>query len=365
MKFMNFMTVLVMRVWEALAIMDKASRITGFKVSTPKISGRLRSTMPDLDATEFAVRIATKVVLEAMALRAPRTKVEGDIHFASTGFDAPDREARPAPSAQDRLRPYGVRDHGPSIPVSEWAQALQDELTAKGAWQVSTTMSAASGSTLAEEARIALAIVERLRALVPDAVVALQRATLQLDDHFQHGLVDTLINAAAQRLHPSDHVDTVANGEVPANEATSSAPATVSPLKGARERGMQYAIAEWGKPANLTLADAARKAGCSDRKINSDRIAGRLYALIAPNKSRGYRYPDWQFELADPTRLAAVLAAFAKNGASCWVIHNFMSTPLASIGGATPTTWIQSTDKPLEPVLSSIAKRYHTDQGAG
>lgn len=135
------------------------------------------------------------------------------------------------------------------------------------------------------------------------------------------------------------------------------------PLQAARDRGQHQALAELQKPDNLTLRDASVYSGRSDGAINEARLKGRLYALVPPGKQRGLRYPQWQFD-AEPERLAAVLAPFVQANASCWVVHNFMQVPLASLGGANPMAWILDASKPIDPVVQLALARYNADQGA-
>lgn len=77
---------------------------------------------------------------------------------------------------------------------------------------------------------------------------------------------------------------------------------TLDPLSAARQRGTQYALNEWQKPENLSLQMAAIYAGVSDNTVNTRRLRQQIYALVAPNRSRGFRYPQWQFDV-DPDRL--------------------------------------------------------------
>lgn len=135
------------------------------------------------------------------------------------------------------------------------------------------------------------------------------------------------------------------------------------PLDAARERGRRLAVEEWEKPDNLPLKEAASLAGRSDRMLNLDRQAGRLYALVLPGRERGFRYPSWQFNV-DAGRLAAALAPFVQAGASCWVIHNFMSRPQEDLQGQTPAGWIADAMRPIDAVVRLAEARYGDQQGA-
>ena len=132
----------------------------------------------------------------------------------------------------------------------------------------------------------------------------------------------------------------------------------------ARERGASYARQECEKPENLSLAEAASYAGRSDRVINEDRKHGRYYALILEGKTRGFRYPRWQFD-ADAGRLAAMLQVLNKAGLSCWGIHHFLHSPIERAGGLTAKQIILDNRVALESALASARQRYFSDQGAG
>lgn len=135
-------------------------------------------------------------------------------------------------------------------------------------------------------------------------------------------------------------------------------------LQGARDRGMRQAVAQWEEPENLPLKAAAEYAGRSDRVINEERQKGRLYALVLPCKSRGCRYPQWQFD-AEPERVAAVLAPFNQAGASCWVVHNFLHRPHEMLGGVAPRERILDSTYSIDRIVRVAADRYRGDQGAG
>jgi len=136
------------------------------------------------------------------------------------------------------------------------------------------------------------------------------------------------------------------------------------PLQAARDRGMRHALDEWGKAENLPLKAAAEYAGRPDRAINDERQQGLLYALVLPGKEFGYRYPQWQFS-AEPERMAAALQPFIRAEASCWVIHSFLRSPHAELGGVSPSERILDPTYPIELVVRLAAERYRCDQGAG
>jgi len=138
---------------------------------------------------------------------------------------------------------------------------------------------------------------------------------------------------------------------------------TAHPLDAARERGRLSALQEWENPANLPLKEAATLAGRSDRMLNLDRQAGRLYALVLPGRERGFRYPSWQLSV-DSNRLAAALAPFVQAGASCWVTHSFMHRQRDDLQGLTPAQWIADPARPIEAVVQVAQARYRDEQGA-
>lgn len=176
------------------------------------------------------------------------------------------------------------------------------------------------------------------------------------------------LNAAAVRAV----ADLAAAAGIPLGETGSySAPLPVSkpsdpahPLDSARERGRLAAIREWESPTNLPLKEAAALAGRSDRMLNLDRQAGRVYALVLPGRERGFRYPSWQLTV-DGNRLAAALGPFVAAGASCWVIHSFMHRPQDALQDLTPAQWVADPARPIEAVVQMVQTRYRDEQGAG
>lgn len=175
------------------------------------------------------------------------------------------------------------------------------------------------------------------------------------------------LNAAAIRAV----ADLAAAAGIPGGETGSySPPLPVSkpsdpghPLESARERGGLAAIREWESPTNLPLKEAAALAGRSDRMLNLDRQAGRVYALVLPGRERGFRYPSWQLTV-DGNRLAAALAPFVEAGANCWAIHSFMHRPQDALQGLTPAQWVADPVRPIEAVVQLARACYRDEQGA-
>jgi hypothetical protein len=136
-----------------------------------------------------------------------------------------------------------------------------------------------------------------------------------------------------------------------------------SPFANARARGQQFIATEYKKPENLTLEDASLVAGCSDRVLNQRRQDGRVYALLPPGKSRGFRYPGWQFEV-DSERLAMALAPFFARKTSSWVVHHFMLRPTDALVGMRPADYLLDSSKPLDPIIAAVNDSLPRDQGA-
>lgn len=136
------------------------------------------------------------------------------------------------------------------------------------------------------------------------------------------------------------------------------------PLAAARKRGTQFALNEWEKPENLTLQAAACYAGVSSRTINARRQRQQLYAMVAPNKSRGFRYPQWQFN-ADPERISAAISAFVAAGqCNSWVLHSFMMRTNPGLDGMRPCDYIADSSKCIKRLVQVIQCRFATgDQG--
>jgi hypothetical protein len=132
----------------------------------------------------------------------------------------------------------------------------------------------------------------------------------------------------------------------------------------ARERGAVYARQQYEDPHNLSLLAAAKYAGISDRVINERRNAGRYYALVLDGKSRGFRYPSWQFD-ADSARLTPVLDILREANASCWATHHFMQMPNSQLDGLTPRDWILDPTRDAGRAVNTARARFASDQGAG
>lgn len=164
-------------------------------------------------------------------------------------------------------------------------------------------------------------------------------------------------------------IDTIVHEKVTSIVAIELAKATelesINPttgIAGAYARGTAFKLAELNKPENMTLANAAIFSGRSDRMINVARSNGELYALISEGKTRGFRYPSWQFDAA-PSRLKLVLAAFNEAQASCWVIHNFLTRPNHQLDDIAPRNVILDPEGNIDQVIRAIHSRFVSDQG--
>lgn len=136
-------------------------------------------------------------------------------------------------------------------------------------------------------------------------------------------------------------------------------------LAAARQRGIDYALREWQKPENLSLQAAAGYVGVSDNTINTRRQSRHIYALVAPNRSRGFRYPQWQFAV-DAPRLAAAIKAFSDAGQeNSWVLHNLLMRPTPELGDIRPCDYIADSSLDLKRLVQFIQRRFEGgDQGA-
>ena len=132
----------------------------------------------------------------------------------------------------------------------------------------------------------------------------------------------------------------------------------------ARERGATHARQQYDDPLNLSLADAAKHSGLSDRLINVRRNAGQYHALVLDGNSRGFRYPTWQFN-ARPERLAPVLQVLQAADARCCLVHHFMQSPSDRLEGLCPRDWILDDARDVQAVVRLAQARFHSDQGAG
>jgi hypothetical protein len=135
------------------------------------------------------------------------------------------------------------------------------------------------------------------------------------------------------------------------------------PLAAARARGRRYALDQYESPDNLALLEARDYAGRNERAINEMRQSGQLYALLPPGKTRGFRYPKWQFD-ADADRLEAVLRPFVQADANCWVIHSFMMGKREVLDGRSPAETILNDMLDLKPVIDLAESDLASEQGA-
>lgn len=137
----------------------------------------------------------------------------------------------------------------------------------------------------------------------------------------------------------------------------------IAPFPAARARGVAYVKAELEKPDNLSLKDAGAYAGRSDRAINEARQRGALYALIQEGKTRGFRYPSWQFDV-DGARLAKALQALDGFGVSCWIKHNFLLGESDHLAGRSPKDIISDPNAEIETVINAARARFSGQHGA-
>jgi len=153
-------------------------------------------------------------------------------------------------------------------------------------------------------------------------------------------------------------------GEVDLQDAPEAHDAALpSPFASARARGQQFIAAEYRKAENLALDDASIVAGCSDRVLNQRQQDGKVYALLPPGKSRGFRYPSWQFEV-EPDRLGMALAPFFARKVSSWVVHHFMMRPNDALGGMRPVDYLLDANRPVDTVVAAVDDSLPRDQGA-
>ncbi|TAM03127.1 MAG: hypothetical protein EPN70_15145 [Paraburkholderia sp.] len=139
--------------------------------------------------------------------------------------------------------------------------------------------------------------------------------------------------------------------------------APTDPLAAARARGRHHALELYEHPDNLTLLDARDYAGRNERKINEQRQAGEVYALLPPGKMRGFRYPKWQFD-AEPERLKDALKPFVDASSNCWVIHSFMLGKRALLNSRAPSDVIVDSAADLKPVIDLAESEIAGEQGA-
>lgn len=137
----------------------------------------------------------------------------------------------------------------------------------------------------------------------------------------------------------------------------------VDPLATARARGQLYAAKTYESAENLTLLDAKSYAGRNERTINEERQRGDLYALLPVGKTRGFRYPMWQFE-AEPDRLRTALRPFVDAESSCWVIHSFFERKRDVLGGRSPAEVVLDSSSDIQTVVDLAHRELAGEQGA-
>jgi hypothetical protein len=135
------------------------------------------------------------------------------------------------------------------------------------------------------------------------------------------------------------------------------------PLAAARTRGRRFALEQYEDPDNLTLLDARSYAGRNERSINEERQKGDLYALLPPGKTRGFRYPKWQFD-ASSERLKEVLRPFVDANANCWVIHSFMMRKHDALYGKSAVDVILDDQEDVRRVVDLAERDLTGEQGA-
>ena len=135
------------------------------------------------------------------------------------------------------------------------------------------------------------------------------------------------------------------------------------PLAAARARGRRYALEQYEDPDNLALLEARDYAGRNERAINELRQRGELYALLPPGKTRGFRYPKWQFDAA-PNRIQDALRPFVEVGANCWVIHSFLLRKRDVLKGRSPAEVVLDDNDDIKLVVDLAESDLSGDQGA-
>ena len=135
------------------------------------------------------------------------------------------------------------------------------------------------------------------------------------------------------------------------------------PLAAARARGRRFALEQYEDPNNLPLLEARAYAGRNERSINEDRQNGEVYALLPPGKTRGFRYPKWQFDVP-PERLKAALRPFVDADANCWVIHSFMMRKRDALHGKSPADIVLDDKEDVKQVIDLAEGDLAGEQGA-
>lgn len=85
--------------------------------------------------------------------------------------------------------------------------------------------------------------------------------------------------------------------------------------------------------------------------------------MLPPGKTRGFRYPKWQFD-AHPERLKAVLRPFVDADANCWVIHSFMMRKRDALFGKSPADAILDDNVDVKQVMDLAKRDLSGEQGA-
>ena len=85
--------------------------------------------------------------------------------------------------------------------------------------------------------------------------------------------------------------------------------------------------------------------------------------MLPPGKTRGFRYPKWQFDAASD-RLKAALRPFVDANANCWVIHAFMMRKRDVLGGKSPAEVILGDQHDIRSVIELAESDRSGEQGA-
>lgn len=149
-------------------------------------------------------------------------------------------------------------------------------------------------------------------------------------------------------------------GQTSATPASAPSPA---PLAAARARGESYMKSQLDAPENINLESAAAYSGFSGRHINELRQKGDVYALVLDGNTRGYRYPQWQFD-AERERLVPVLQRMKAKNLGCWAMHHFMLRSNDDLGRS-PKDAVLDPEFPISLVEQAVDRRFsEADQGA-
>jgi len=212
-------------------------------------------------------------------------------------------------------------------------------------------------------------------ALLSDEMAARSKSKIRISHHntvlknvLRHGFAradDPLAFEAAVRVIVERTVADVVKVLWESEPEAASVPAKPvgDALAAARSRGAAIMKAHLLRPENLSLDAAAAYAGRSARHINQLRQKGELYALAPHGSSRGFRYPQWQFD-ADAERRRQVVKTLADKDIDGWTLHEFLTRPNDALGMA-PQQAISDPAVPLEAILQAVQRRFGGgDQGA-